>query len=233
MKPHLVPVLAIALFGIRTAKLIFLSVVLLFGFACGYGVRAWISRRRRRYRQRRSNLVQSSDEVAKLEKLRAQRERVVRFVRDACSASGEAFSRAREFMLVMISKITAVLAAARVLGSAGAASAQTHRHAGWATSGWVPILVVATLVAATIVAVPCVRRPVLRAAGWALVVNERITPADIIVISLDAGGAGALEAADLVQSGIAPRVAVFSGPPSLEDHEFIRRGVPYENKQVS
>ena len=31
----------------------------------------------------------------------------------------------------MISKITAILAAALVLGSAGAASAQAHRHAGW------------------------------------------------------------------------------------------------------
>jgi len=31
----------------------------------------------------------------------------------------------------MISKITAILAAALVLGSAGAASAQTHRHVGW------------------------------------------------------------------------------------------------------
>jgi hypothetical protein len=48
MKPHLVPALAIALFGSRTVKLIFLLVVLLIGFACGYGVREWISRRRRR-----------------------------------------------------------------------------------------------------------------------------------------------------------------------------------------
>ena len=31
----------------------------------------------------------------------------------------------------MISKITAILAAALVLGSAGAASARTHRHVGW------------------------------------------------------------------------------------------------------
>jgi hypothetical protein len=31
----------------------------------------------------------------------------------------------------MISKITAIVAAALVLGSAGAASAQTHRPAGW------------------------------------------------------------------------------------------------------
>ena len=96
-------------------------------------------------------------------------------------------------------------------------------------SSWGPILVVAALAAATIVAVPSVREPVLRAAGWALVVNEPVAPADIIVISLDSGGAGALEAADLVQSGIATRVAVFTDPPSGEDHEFIRRGLPYED----
>ena len=46
---------------------------------------------------------------------------------------------------------------------------------------------------------------------------------------LTSGGAGALEAADLVQSGIATRVAVFADPPSGEDHEFIRRGLPYED----
>jgi len=92
---------------------------------------------------------------------------------------------------------------------------------------WAPILVVVALAAATIVAVPSVREPVLRAAGWALVVNEPVAPADIIVVSLDSGGAGALEAADLVQSGIATRVAVFSDPPSAEDLEFIRRGLPY------
>jgi hypothetical protein len=34
------------------AELIFLLVALLFGFTCGYGVREWVSRRRRRrYRQ--------------------------------------------------------------------------------------------------------------------------------------------------------------------------------------
>ena len=89
---------------------------------------------------------------------------------------------------------------------------------------WAPILVVFALAAAAIVAVPSVREPVLRATGWALVVNEPVAPADIIVISLDSGGAGALEAADLVQSGIATRVAVFSDPPSGEDHGTIRRG---------
>jgi len=85
------------------------------------------------------------------------------------------------------------------------------------------------LAAATIVAVPPVREPVLRAAGWALIVNEPVAPADIIVIEPHLGGAGVLEAADLVQSGIATRVAVYADPPSGEDHEFIRRGLPYED----
>jgi hypothetical protein len=86
------------------------------------------------------------------------------------------------------------------------------------------------LAAAAIVVLPFVWEPVLRNAGWALVVNEPVAPADIIVISSDSGGTGALEAADLVQSGIATRVAVFADPPSGDDHEFIRRGLPYEDR---
>jgi hypothetical protein len=92
-----------------------------------------------------------------------------------------------------------------------------------------PIAVAVALAAAGIVAIPSVRQPVLRAAGWALVVTEPVAAADVIVVSPDSGGAGALEAADLVQSGIATRVAVFTDPPSGEDHEFIRRGLPYED----
>jgi hypothetical protein len=94
---------------------------------------------------------------------------------------------------------------------------------------WGPTLVVVALAAAAIVAVLSVREPVLRGAGWALVVNQPVAPADIIVIAPDSFGAGALEASDLVQSGIATRVAVFADPPSGEDHEFIRRGLPYED----
>src|SRR5262245_8923501 len=82
------------------------------------------------------------------------------------------------------------------------------------------------LVAIAFVAVPSLSDPVLRAAGWALVVNEPIAPADFIVISPDSDGAGVLEAAELVRSGVAKRVAVFPDPPSGEDHEFIRRGLP-------
>ena len=91
------------------------------------------------------------------------------------------------------------------------------------------ILVMVAALAAAIVAFPSVREPILRAAGWALVINEPVAPADIIVVSLDSGGAGALEAADLVQGGMATRVAVFADPPSGEDLEFIRRGLPYED----
>ncbi len=94
---------------------------------------------------------------------------------------------------------------------------------------WAPILVVLALAAFAIVAIRSLREPVLRAAGWALVVDEPVAPADILVLSLDSGGAGALEAADLVQSGISKRVAVFDDPPSGEDYEFIRRGLPYED----
>src|SRR6516162_10157053 len=94
---------------------------------------------------------------------------------------------------------------------------------------WAPILVVVAVAAATIVAVPFAWEPVLRNAGWALIVNEPVAHADIIVIVPGGGGAEAFEAADLVQSGIATRVAVFADPPSGEDHEFIRRGLPYED----
>jgi hypothetical protein len=97
---------------------------------------------------------------------------------------------------------------------------------------WWTVILVALVVAAAavaIVAVPSAQELVLRDAGWALVVNDPVAPGDIIVVSLDSGGAGALEAADLVQSGIATRVAVFTDPPSGEDHEFIRRGLPYED----
>ena len=77
---------------------------------------------------------------------------------------------------------------------------------------WAPILVVVTLAALALVAARSLREPVLSAAGWALVVIEPVASADIIVVSLDSGGAGVLEAADLVQSGVSKRVAVFMDP---------------------
>jgi hypothetical protein len=98
----------------------------------------------------------------------------------------------------------------------------------WPT--WRPVLVAVAFAAFAIVAARPLREPVLRAAGGALVVNEPVASADIIVLSLDSGGAGSLEAADLVQSGISKRVAVFMDPLSSEDHEFIRRGLPNEDE---
>jgi hypothetical protein len=94
---------------------------------------------------------------------------------------------------------------------------------------WGAMLIAVALAAAATLAIPSVREPVLRAAGHVLVVSEPVSPADIIVLAPDSAGAGALQAADLVHSGIAARVAVFTDPPSGEDLEFIRRGLPYED----
>jgi hypothetical protein len=78
-------------------------------------------------------------------------------------------------------------------------------------------------------AVAIAHRPLLRAAGWALVASDELHRADVIVVSSGADGAGVLEAADLLRKGIAGRIAVFSDPPDQIDREFIRRGAPYYN----
>jgi hypothetical protein len=96
-----------------------------------------------------------------------------------------------------------------------------------------PIVAMAALAVFAIVAVGSLRQPILRAAGWALVVDEPVASADIIVLSLDSASAGALEAADLVQRGISKRVAVFMELPNVEENEFIRRGVPYEDAGIN
>jgi hypothetical protein len=61
------------------------------------------------------------------------------------------------------------------------------------------ILFVAALAAVAIAAAPSLRERIQRAVGWAIVVGESepVVSADIIVVSLHSGGAGALEAADL------------------------------------
>ena len=94
----------------------------------------------------------------------------------------------------------------------------------------VRLAVVLLLAAAVAVGAPAIREPVLRAAGRALVFDEPVEPADLVVVPVDAGGAGVLEAADLVRSGIAGRVAVFADPPDAVDREFSRRGVRYEDR---
>ena len=97
-----------------------------------------------------------------------------------------------------------------------------------------PVTIVAALaLAAFPVVATSLREHILRTGGWVLVTNnEPVAPADVIVLSIDSGGAGALEASDLVQSGVSKRVAVFQDPPSGEDHEFIRWGLPYEDAEA-
>jgi hypothetical protein len=97
---------------------------------------------------------------------------------------------------------------------------------------WLLVLGAALVAVAVIAAVPAIRTPALRGAGWALVVNDPLQPADVIVITADSDGAGTLEAADLVRQGIATRVAVFEDPPDSIDQEFVRRGLPYHNKET-
>jgi len=65
----------------------------------------------------------------------------------------------------------------------------------------------------------------LRAAGWTLVVSDPVEPADVIVVPKWAGEAGALEAAELVRAGIAPRVAILLRPPSAATDQLARRGL--------
>src|SRR5438552_243813 len=78
--------------------------------------------------------------------------------------------------------------------------------------------------------VTVVRDPILRTVGRALVVDEAVGPADVIVLPEWAAGAGAIEAADLVHSGIANRVAVFPEPPKPADRELARRGIPFQDE---
>jgi len=80
-----------------------------------------------------------------------------------------------------------------------------------------------------VLALPDARRALLQSAGRALVAQDPAEPVDIIVVSVDAKSAGALEAADLVHSGLADRVAVFSQPPDRIAQEFLRRGLPYQD----
>ena len=75
------------------------------------------------------------------------------------------------------------------------------------------------------------RDQILAATGRLLVLDDPpVDSADVIVVAIDANGAGTLEAADLIHRGIAREVAVFSDPPSPADREFLRRGLPYDDR---
>jgi hypothetical protein len=74
------------------------------------------------------------------------------------------------------------------------------------------------------------RGPLLRAAGSALLAEDSISRADVIVVAIDSGAAGVLEASDLFHNGISSRVAIFVEEPDAVDKEFIRRGFHYEDQ---
>jgi hypothetical protein len=59
-------------------------------------------------------------------------------------------------------------------------SAKNRMSYRWPRSASI-LVVVVTLAAAAIVAVPSIRELVLREAGWALVINEPVASADVIV----------------------------------------------------
>jgi hypothetical protein len=95
------------------------------------------------------------------------------------------------------------------------------------------IALLVVVVLAVIVGVPVVRHAVLKTAGWALVVDEPVGPADAIVLPEWAGSAGALDAADLVHAGIARRVAVLPEPQRASEAELIRRGIHFQDETAA
>lgn len=81
--------------------------------------------------------------------------------------------------------------------------------------------------------VPVIRGSMLRAAGWALVVDDALEPADVadvIVVPEWAGAAGAIEASDLFHRGFAHRLALLPEPPDPAEEELVRRNVSYVDR---
>lgn len=95
---------------------------------------------------------------------------------------------------------------------------------------WARPAIILVLVGLVGMAIPRTRVATLQALGQALIANDPVSPADVIVISVDADSAGVLEAADLVRSGISKTVAVFGEPPRSADLEFQRRGIPHDDE---
>lgn len=93
---------------------------------------------------------------------------------------------------------------------------------------WASMRVLVALLGATALVIWLIRVPLLETLGDALVVEDSVAHADVIVLTIESGPAGVLEASDLVRAHVADRVAVFEevGEPAIS--ELIRRGVSYE-----
>jgi hypothetical protein len=77
--------------------------------------------------------------------------------------------------------------------------------------------------------IPPSRHGLLRLAGRSLVAEDPLVSADVVVVTLDGGPAGVLDAADLVHQGVAARVALLGAEPTPAERELTRRGVAYED----
>lgn len=97
---------------------------------------------------------------------------------------------------------------------------------------WTRLLAVVVLAGVVAAGVPAVRTFLLRAAGRALVVDQPVESADVIVLPQWAGAAGAIEAADLVHAGVAGLVAFLPEPTRPAEGELARRGVPNASDAV-
>jgi len=97
---------------------------------------------------------------------------------------------------------------------------------------WAP-LIPAIVVFGIIAGVPAIRESMLRAAGRVLVVDEPVGPADVIVVPAWAGAAGAIDASDLIQRGIANRVALLPEAPEPAEQELARRGVSFGDQNAA
>jgi uncharacterized SAM-binding protein YcdF (DUF218 family) len=88
------------------------------------------------------------------------------------------------------------------------------------------LLGIVALATVSVASVPPWRHALLRSFGWMLVTQDELAKVDIIVVSGDSLGAGVLAAADLVEAGVASRVAIFDRAQSPMQRELIRRGAP-------
>jgi hypothetical protein len=95
------------------------------------------------------------------------------------------------------------------------------------------LTVAALIVATALFGLYVARVPILRQIGAVLIHSDPLVAVDVVVVTLDSGSAGALEAGDLVRSGAASRVAVFHDPPRYAaDLELVRRGLPYDDRSA-
>lgn len=88
----------------------------------------------------------------------------------------------------------------------------------------------AAILAVVLLASPQARESLGHSAGSVLMAEEApLVPVDVVVLGVDAGSGGVLEAADIVRSGAARRVAIFAPPPGAVELELGRRGLQVED----